>query len=94
MANWPSSRISQWQKLLPARAIENQSYVVAVNRVGEDANKVQFNGSSRIIDFKGDTLADLKDQNSSYTKELDMFELLTYRAKFPFLDDKDVFTII
>lgn len=94
VANWPSSRISQWQKLLGARAIENQSYVVAVNRVGEDANKVQFNGSSCVLDFKGDTLADLKDQNSSYTTELDKSELLSYRIKFPFLDDKDVFTII
>ena len=76
------------------KGIENQSYVVAVNRIGEDANKVQFNGSSCVLDFKGDTLADLKDQNSSYTTELDKSELLSYRIKFPFLDDKDVFTII
>ncbi len=94
VANWPSSRISQWQKLLGARAIENQSYVVAVNRIGEDLNKVQFNGSSCVLDFKGDTLADLKDENSSYTTELDKSKLLDYRQKFPFLDDKDVFTII
>lgn len=94
VANWPISRMSQWQKLLPARAIENQSYVVAVNRIGEDSNKVSFNGSSCVIDFKGDCLADLKDENTCFKMELDKSKLLAYRDKFPFLADKDMFTII
>lgn len=94
VANWPTSRISQWQKLLPARAIENQSYVVAVNRIGEDINQVQFNGSSCVLDFKGDYLAHLKNERACCSIELDKFKLQSYRAKFPFLDDKDAFTII
>ncbi|MDA8956258.1 amidohydrolase [Flavobacteriales bacterium] len=94
VANWPTSRISQWQKLLAARAIENQSYVVAVNRIGQDVNQVQFNGFSCVLDFKGDYLANLKNERACCSIELDKFKLQSYRAKFPFLADKDAFTII
>jgi predicted amidohydrolase len=94
VANWPVSRISQWKKLLPARAIENQSYVVAVNRIGEDNNHIIFNGSSCVIDFEGNTLANLNDKDVCFKIELNKSKLFNYRKKFPFLSDKDSFTIV
>ena len=50
VANWPDSRIAAWDKLLQARAIENQSYVVGVNRIGEDVNNISFPGHSAVYD--------------------------------------------
>lgn len=93
IANWPISRISHWQKLLPARAIENQSYVVGVNRIGEDFNQVMFNGSSCVIDYKGDCIIDLKEKNTCSTVVLNKSKLLDYRRKLSFLKDRDQFTI-
>ena len=53
VANWPAAREVQWQTLLRARAIENQSYVIGVNRVGVDGNEIEYNGYSCVIDYQG-----------------------------------------
>lgn len=93
VANWPSSRISQWKKLLPARAIENQSYVIAVNRIGQDFNQIEFDGSSFVIDYEGKVLESLMKKDICLTTELSKSSLNKYRKRFPFLNDKDDFTI-
>lgn len=93
IANWPISRISHWQKLLPARAIENLSYVVGVNRIGKDSNHVKFNGSSCVLDYKGDCVIDLEEKNICSTVTLNMSKLLDYRKKLSFLKDRDQFSI-
>lgn len=93
VANWPTSRISQWKKLLPARAIENQSYVIAVNRIGQDFNQIEFDGSSFVIDYEGEVLESLMKKDICLTTELSKSSLNKYRKRFPFLNDKDDFTI-
>ena len=89
VANWPTSRISQWKKLLPARAIENQSYVIAVNRIGQDFNQIEFDGSSFVIDYEGEVLESLMKKDICLTTELSKSSLNKFRKRFPFLNDKD-----
>lgn len=86
IANWPASRIDHWAALLRARAIENQAYVVGVNRVGSDPNAA-YDGQSAILDPKGRPLAQAGDQATVLSATLDMESLLAYRAKFPALAD-------
>lgn len=89
VANWPTSRISVWDTLLRARAIENQSYVIGVNRVGCDA-ACQYNGHSAIIDAYGRTMSQCTDGAEGWAlAELDMEQLTHFRQKFPVLDDAD-----
>lgn len=89
VANWPSSRRDAWQTLLKARAIENQCFVVGVNRVGSDKNN-DYSGDSVIIDAYGRTLAACKESFEDYAAaELDMNELLCFRKSFPVLEDAD-----
>jgi len=91
VASWPKKRIFAWDQLLIARAIENQCYVVGVNRLGTDGNKLKYNGHSAIVNFDGTVL------NSS-TKETIIFETLNhenlynFRNEFPFLNDMDQFS--
>ena len=93
-ASWPQSRISVWNTLLAARAIENQAYVCGVNRVGEDAENIRYNGCSKLIDAKGKELfaAPLGEQSVA-TIELSINELNDFRAKFPVWKDADKFGI-
>lgn len=86
-ANWPVARIQQWRALLVARAIENQCYVIGVNRVGTDENGYEYNGNSLIIDFKGNILADAGDREGIIEFELNKADLLDYRKSLPFLED-------
>ena len=94
VANWPTVRIDSWQTLLRARAIENQCYVVGVNRVGKDPN-CDYCGCSAIINPYGQTIAECE-KNKEYSMEavFDMEKLNAYRAKFPALKEKDKFEII
>ena len=90
VANWPESRRRVWDILLQARALENQCFVIGVNRVGDDPN-CHYNGGSVIIDAKGKTLASVADDTVGIaTAELDMQSLQTFREKFPVLRDADV----
>lgn len=94
VANWPTVRIDSWQTLLRARAIENQCYVVGVNRVGKDPN-CDYCGCSAIINPYGQTIAECE-KNKEYSMEavFDMEKLNAYRVKFPALKEKDKFEII
>jgi omega-amidase len=86
IANWPATRIEHWITLLKARAIENQAYVVGVNRCGRDP-KLTYPGRSLIVDPRGELLADAGDQAGTITADLDLMALETYRRALPFLED-------
>lgn len=86
IANWPSPRAEHWTALLAARAIENQAYVVGVNRVGSDP-KLTYPGLSTVIDPTGRVLALANDQPAVLHADLDRQALLDYRRSFPALED-------
>jgi predicted amidohydrolase len=88
VANWPSKRITHWDALLKARAIENQCYVVACNRVGLDANEIEHNGHSAIFDPHGEELY-FTDEASIENIDLSKSHLQLLRRKYPFLRDRD-----
>ena len=91
VANWPLSRQDVWQTLLKARALENQCFVVGVNRVGSDP-ACHYQGGSVVIDAYGHTLAMCVDSSvSTASAQLDMEALRRFREKFPVLRDSDVF---
>ena len=93
VANWPDARQVAWDSLLPARAIENLSYVLGVNRIGEDALGNSFSGGSVILDYMGLPLVDCKDQIRFVTQSLSMSKLVRFRQKFPARLDADQFEI-
>lgn len=93
VANWPEKRIHAWKTLLKARAIENQSYVIGVNRVGEDGNGIQYCGESMVVDPLGEVLYTKKNEEDVFTITLDKTQLDLIREKFPFLKDADSFQI-
>ncbi|EAY29614.1 amidohydrolase [Microscilla marina] len=93
VANWPEARRSPWRTLLKARAIENLSYVVGVNRVGKDDNGITYSGDSAIVDFKGEVLFEKTQDEIIYTKMLDKAALERFREKFPAHLDADEFVI-
>jgi omega-amidase len=95
VANWPAVRSDPWQKLLFARAIENVSYVAAVNRVGWDGNGIEHSGDSVILDFRGTPLTDsLVSREGILTATIDLQELNAFREKFPALRDGDRFKLL
>ena len=89
VANWPEPRISAWNTLLSARAIENQAFVVGVSRVGLDGNDVPYNGNSRVFDPKGYSMLNMQEKDGWETVELKAEELRSYRLKFPVGLDAD-----
>ena len=93
VANWPEKRSAAWKTLLTARAIENQCYVVGVNRVGEDGNKIFYSGDSMIIDPLGEILYRKHNQESVYTYTLQKEKVEETRRLFPFWKDADSFII-
>lgn len=93
VANWPKVRIDAWETLLRARAIENLSYVVGVNRVGNDGNNVEYNGQSSIISPKGDTIFSVEGIEAIRTTTISANSLQAYRDKFPAFMDADDFSI-
>lgn len=88
IANWPQSRQTHWQTLLRARAIENQCYVVGVNRIGTDGNGLVYAGGSSVIDPWGEVLAEADATQSWRSAEIDPARVHTLRAEFPFLQDR------
>jgi len=93
-ANWPASRISSWNTLLPARAIENQAYICGVNRVGEDGLQVKHNGYSSLYDMKGKLLAGFEpEEEGMKVATLSLNLLKEFREKFPVWKDADPFKI-
>jgi predicted amidohydrolase len=93
IANWPERRAAHWKTLLQARAIENQCYVIGVNRVGTDGLGIQYSGDSMIIDALGYTLAHLRRTAALHTERLSRAALESYREKFPAWMDADAFEI-
>jgi len=93
VANWPARRALAWKALLRARAIENLSYVVGVNRIGMDGNGVGYAGDSVALDFTGQPLAGDRGGDFVETVVLDRESLLAFRASFPAHLDADDFTI-
>jgi omega-amidase len=93
VANWPKTRINAWNTLLKARAIENMSYTIGVNRIGEDDNGFQYNGHSQVVDFFGDYILEPKEDKGVFIVELNKAELLLARKKFNFLNDQDSFVL-
>jgi predicted amidohydrolase len=94
VANWPEKRSTAWKTLLQARAIENQSYVIGVNRVGNDGNDIYHNGSSSVIDPLGEILYQVHDDEDIFTITLEKEKLNEVRNRFPFLKDADGFTLL
>ena len=94
VANWPEARVSAWDKLLQARAIENQCYIIGVNRIGTDGKGIAYNGHSIIIDPKGDALTDEKNEANGWIyASLDLESLEDFRKKFPVFMDSDHFDL-
>jgi predicted amidohydrolase len=94
VANWPDKRSIAWKILLRARAIENQCFVVGVNRVGEDGNKIFYNGDSSIIDPLGEIMYQKNKDEDIFTYILQKEKISETRDKFPFWKDADHFMII
>ncbi|MDG1509904.1 MAG: nitrilase-related carbon-nitrogen hydrolase, partial [Flavobacteriaceae bacterium] len=94
MANWPVARIDAWDTLLKARAIENMSYCIGINRIGEDANGYQYNGHTTAYDFLGKEIARTKEGKEDLLQCLISKTLQEEtRKKLSFLNDKDSFKI-
>ena len=94
VANWPKTRISAWDTLLKARAIENMCYTIGVNRVGTDANNLEYNGHSAAYNYLGENCIEVIENEESTAVFSISKELLTAtREKLNFLNDKDNFTI-
>lgn len=94
VANWPDKRIDAWKTLLQARAIENQCYVVGVNRVGKDGNDINYTGNSMIVDPLGQILYKKEDEEDIFTITLTKERLIDTRERFPFWKDADRFMIV
>lgn len=94
VANWPQRRIHAWKTLLCARAIENQCYVIGVNRVGTDGNEIYHNGSSMVINPAGEVFYHVEDIEESGTLSLSKEDLHQVREKLPFIKDTDLFNIL
>lgn len=92
VANWPERRASHWKTLLKARAIENQCYLAACNRVGEDGNGMNHSGDSVILDFMGEAMEELSGREGILTAQIEKRPLDDWRSKFPVLGDADGFT--
>lgn len=90
VANWPARRSAHWRKLLVARAIENQSYVMGVNRVGIDGNGHAYDGASAIINPLGEAVFEAADKAVTHTATLSFQQLVDYRKAFPAWKDADI----
>ena len=93
VANWSSARSQVWDILLQARAIENQSYCIGVNRVGNDGMGLNYSGNSMVIDYKGNAIFYQKDSEIIHTQNLNYQQLIDFRTKFPACLDADEFFI-
>ncbi len=94
IASWPNTRSEHWKQLLIARAIENQSYVIGVNRIGTDGNGLHHQGDTMVVDYAGKILYHAADREEVHTLELDRLKLSEYRNALPFLRDRDDFILL
>lgn len=94
VANWPERRNHAWKTLLQARAIENQCYVIGINRVGKDGNDIYHSGDSMVIDPLGEIVYQKVHEEDCFTITLTKQKLEEVRSKFPFWKDADEFNIL
>jgi len=87
IANWPETRINHWNTLLAARAIENQCYVVGVNRIGTDANGLSYPGNSHVFSPSGVNLCAGNSGDELVIADIDLSQVAKVRNEFPFLSD-------
>ncbi|RFF26358.1 MULTISPECIES: nitrilase-related carbon-nitrogen hydrolase [unclassified Wenzhouxiangella] len=93
VANWPAPRADHWSALLRARAIENQAFVIAVNRAGVDGNEVEYPGCSSVWDAAGKRVVELGEDEATARVSLSRQALTSVRTRFPFLADADRFKL-
>jgi omega-amidase len=94
IASWPKPRINAWDTLLKARAIENMSYVVGVNRIGVDGNNLEYCGHSAVYDALGKNISSTKENKEAvFNVSLNKKELKSIRKKLTFLEDRDCFEL-
>lgn len=89
IANWPKARVKHWRTLLSARAIENQCYIIGVNRVGI-GNNLEYEGSSMIIDPYGECITNTVAEEGLIIGNINIETVHTYRREFPQILDKKV----
>jgi omega-amidase len=94
VASWPDKRSAHWRSLIPARAIENQAFVIGVNRVGHDGNDLYYSGGSMCISPIGDVIYYKPEYEDLYTFTIYRKDLEETRAQLPFLKDSDDFHLI
>ncbi|MFP4091415.1 MAG: amidohydrolase [Cyclobacteriaceae bacterium] len=93
VANWPASRSQVWDILLQARAIENLAYCIGINRIGEDGMGISYKGRSIVLNFKGEAMEDLREDEKISTVSLSLQALQEFRQKFPAHLDADAFDL-
>ncbi len=93
VASWPEKRVHHWEALLKARAIENQVYVIGVNRVGEDPNGIRYTGSSMVVHPSGEILAYASGGEAMLSAVLSKEDLAFNHRAFPFWKDADDFAL-
>ena len=93
VANWPITRSHHWKSLLTARAIENQTYTIGVNRVGKDGSGYIYSGDSSILDYSGNILHQISNREDIFTMTLSLDEQKAFRTRLNFLPDGDRFSI-
>ena len=94
IANWPAARKAPWSKLLEARAIENQCYVVGVNRVGSDGKEIAYSGNSVVVNPKGEVISSISENEDAIeTITISLKELNDFRTAFPVGLDADEFEV-
>lgn len=94
VANWPAPRREVWKTLLKARALENQCYVIGVNRIGKDGMGLEYAGDSVVIDYKGNVVCEVAEKTAGMaTTTLNLSSLHQFRDKFPAFMDADEFEI-
>lgn len=94
VANWPKTRITAWDILLKARAVENMCYTIGVNRMGQDNNHFEYVGHSQTVDFLGNYMLSPIENEGVFMASLNKEKLIETRKKLGFLNDKDTFELI
>ncbi len=94
VASWPEKRADHWNTLIPARAIENQSYIIALNRVGHDGNEIYYCGDTTCLTPNGKVVYYKRDEEDLYTFTINKDEVEKAREEMPFLKDADDFKLL
>lgn len=94
VANWPEKRAHHWRMLIPARAVENQSFIIALNRVGYDGKQIYYSGDTTCLSPAGDVIYYKRDEEDLYTFTINKADIERVRTEMPFLKDADDFNLI